>query len=197
MNISSKDDCGRYVLDTENIRFVFAAVKDTILQLNLKEYNLVWGGGCCVLLLTMLLHVGACADDTRHVLTLAWQWHSIAKHGTPQLPWAATCFVVSVGILNQIAFVQKIYIHTHTYTCMHVWDSLFCCGQLSGEKKANCLKPSLNLLFSRLSIFVLCSAICFWMVLCSCFTISCSARTARLYHPLQQFSSYDFHVVQL
>lgn len=30
--------------DTENIRFVFAAVKDTILQLNLKEYNLVWGG---------------------------------------------------------------------------------------------------------------------------------------------------------
>lgn len=30
--------------DTENIRFVFAAVKDTILQLNLKEYNLVWAG---------------------------------------------------------------------------------------------------------------------------------------------------------
>ena len=29
------------VADTENIRFVFAAVKDTILQLNLKEYNLV------------------------------------------------------------------------------------------------------------------------------------------------------------
>jgi len=28
-------------LDTENIRFVFAAVKDTILQSNLKEYNLV------------------------------------------------------------------------------------------------------------------------------------------------------------
>ncbi|KAI1233186.1 hypothetical protein IHE44_0004775 [Lamprotornis superbus] len=28
--------------DTENIRFVFAAVKDTILQLNLKEYNLKW-----------------------------------------------------------------------------------------------------------------------------------------------------------
>ncbi len=28
--------------DTENIRFVFAAVKDTILQHNLKEYNLVW-----------------------------------------------------------------------------------------------------------------------------------------------------------
>lgn len=27
--------------DTENIRFVFAAVKDTILQQNLKEYNLV------------------------------------------------------------------------------------------------------------------------------------------------------------
>jgi len=27
--------------DTENIRFVFAAVKDTILQHNLKEYNLV------------------------------------------------------------------------------------------------------------------------------------------------------------
>lgn len=27
--------------DTENIKFVFAAVKDTILQLNLKEYNLV------------------------------------------------------------------------------------------------------------------------------------------------------------
>ncbi|RWS30164.1 guanine nucleotide-binding protein G(q) subunit alpha-like isoform X1 [Leptotrombidium deliense] len=27
--------------NTENIRFVFAAVKDTILQLNLKEYNLV------------------------------------------------------------------------------------------------------------------------------------------------------------
>lgn len=27
--------------DTENIRFVFATVKDTILQLNLKEYNLV------------------------------------------------------------------------------------------------------------------------------------------------------------
>lgn len=37
----------RYVImtssfaDTENIRFVFAAVKDTILQSNLKEYNLV------------------------------------------------------------------------------------------------------------------------------------------------------------
>jgi hypothetical protein len=31
----------RFILDTENIRFVFAAVKDTILQLNLKEYNLV------------------------------------------------------------------------------------------------------------------------------------------------------------
>lgn len=30
------------IADTENIRFVFAAVKDTILQLNLKEYNLVW-----------------------------------------------------------------------------------------------------------------------------------------------------------
>lgn len=29
------------ISDTENIRFVFAAVKDTILQLNLKEYNLV------------------------------------------------------------------------------------------------------------------------------------------------------------
>lgn len=28
--------------DTENIRFVFAAVKDTILQHTLKEYNLVW-----------------------------------------------------------------------------------------------------------------------------------------------------------
>ena len=28
--------------DTENIRFVFAAVRDTILQSNLKEYNLVW-----------------------------------------------------------------------------------------------------------------------------------------------------------
>lgn len=31
-----------YFSDTDNIRFVFAAVKDTILQLNLKEYNLVW-----------------------------------------------------------------------------------------------------------------------------------------------------------
>ncbi|KAJ8005976.1 hypothetical protein DPEC_G00123480 [Dallia pectoralis] len=31
--------------DTENIRFVFAAVKDTILQLNLKEYNLVTSPG--------------------------------------------------------------------------------------------------------------------------------------------------------
>ena len=30
-----------WISDTENIRFVFAAVKDTILQLNLKEYNLV------------------------------------------------------------------------------------------------------------------------------------------------------------
>lgn len=30
------------ITDTENIRFVFAAVKDTILQLNLREYNLVW-----------------------------------------------------------------------------------------------------------------------------------------------------------
>lgn len=30
-----------YFSDTENIRFVFAAVKDTILQSNLKEYNLV------------------------------------------------------------------------------------------------------------------------------------------------------------
>lgn len=28
-------------LDTENIKFVFAAVKDTILQHNLREYNLV------------------------------------------------------------------------------------------------------------------------------------------------------------
>lgn len=27
--------------DTENIKFVFAAVKDTILQSNLREYNLV------------------------------------------------------------------------------------------------------------------------------------------------------------
>lgn len=27
--------------DTQNIRFVFAAVKDTILQSNLREYNLV------------------------------------------------------------------------------------------------------------------------------------------------------------
>ena len=32
---------GVVLSDTENIRFVFAAVKDTILQLNLKEYNLV------------------------------------------------------------------------------------------------------------------------------------------------------------
>lgn len=30
-----------FLSDTENIRFVFAAVKDTILQSNLKEYNLV------------------------------------------------------------------------------------------------------------------------------------------------------------
>lgn len=30
-----------FSIDTENIRFVFAAVKDTILQLNLREYNLV------------------------------------------------------------------------------------------------------------------------------------------------------------
>lgn len=36
--IYSHFTCGT---DTENIRFVFAAVKDTILQLNLKEYNLV------------------------------------------------------------------------------------------------------------------------------------------------------------
>lgn len=35
------------VSDTENIRFVFAAVKDTILQLNLKEYNLVWRTTSC------------------------------------------------------------------------------------------------------------------------------------------------------
>ena len=28
--------------DTENIRSVFAAVKDTILQVHLKAYNLVW-----------------------------------------------------------------------------------------------------------------------------------------------------------
>ncbi|KAA0186750.1 hypothetical protein HAZT_HAZT009767 [Hyalella azteca] len=36
------DVCVRcYSSDTDNIRFVFAAVKDTILQLNLKEYNLV------------------------------------------------------------------------------------------------------------------------------------------------------------
>lgn len=35
--------------DTENIRFVFVAVKDTILRHNLKEFNLVWGvgGGVC------------------------------------------------------------------------------------------------------------------------------------------------------
>ncbi len=33
--------CCVCVSDTENIRFVFAAVKDTILQHNLKEYNLV------------------------------------------------------------------------------------------------------------------------------------------------------------
>ena len=38
--LSSKNISTSY-LDTENIRFVFAAVKDTILQLNLKEYNLV------------------------------------------------------------------------------------------------------------------------------------------------------------
>lgn len=31
--------------DTENIRFVFVAVKDTILRHNLKEFNLVWGVG--------------------------------------------------------------------------------------------------------------------------------------------------------
>uniref|UniRef100_A0A914R8J0 Uncharacterized protein n=1 Tax=Parascaris equorum TaxID=6256 RepID=A0A914R8J0_PAREQ len=30
--------CSKYFSDTENIRFVFAAVKDTILQHNLKEY---------------------------------------------------------------------------------------------------------------------------------------------------------------
>lgn len=136
MNTSSNENCAGFVLDTENIRFVFAAVKDTILQLNLKEYNLVWGG-CCVLLLTMSSYVGACADDTRHALTLAWQWHSIAKHGTPQLPWAATYFVVSVGILNQIAFIQKTYVHTHT----HAWDSLFCCGQLIvGREKGKLLE---------------------------------------------------------
>lgn len=29
--------------DTKNIHFVFAAVKDIILQLTLQEYNLVWG----------------------------------------------------------------------------------------------------------------------------------------------------------
>ena len=40
---SVRGDAGNdpFRLDTENIRFVFAAVKDTILQLNLKEYNLV------------------------------------------------------------------------------------------------------------------------------------------------------------
>lgn len=38
-----------YAADTENIRFVFAAVKDTILQLNLKEYNLVWVGSAVIM----------------------------------------------------------------------------------------------------------------------------------------------------
>ena len=60
--------------DTKNIRFVFAAVKDTILQTNLKEYNLVWiphsslplpaaaaAAGysccrCCILYMFTLLH---------------------------------------------------------------------------------------------------------------------------------------------
>jgi hypothetical protein len=30
-----------FISDTQNIQVVFAAVKDTILQLNLKEYNLI------------------------------------------------------------------------------------------------------------------------------------------------------------
>lgn len=41
-NDSSKRFSIAISADTENIRFVFAAVKDTILQSNLKEYNLVW-----------------------------------------------------------------------------------------------------------------------------------------------------------
>ena len=40
--------------DTENIRFVFAAVRDTILQYNLKEYNLVWRAGKVLLGLWLL-----------------------------------------------------------------------------------------------------------------------------------------------
>lgn len=38
-NIYSHYTCAT---DTENIKFVFAAVKDTILQQHLKDFNLVW-----------------------------------------------------------------------------------------------------------------------------------------------------------
>ena len=48
LNVVNQDDQEKIIYshftcatDTENIRFVFAAVKDTILQGNLREYNLV------------------------------------------------------------------------------------------------------------------------------------------------------------
>lgn len=32
-----------FTIDTENIKLVFCAVKDTIMQTALKEFNLAWG----------------------------------------------------------------------------------------------------------------------------------------------------------
>ena len=64
--------------DTENIRFVFAAVKDTILQLNLKEYNLVW-----------------CAAGD----------NNIGRAEAAAAKWAATLYIVKVSFIISLGVV--------------------------------------------------------------------------------------------
>ena len=96
--------------DTENIRFVFAAVKDTILQLNLKEYNLVWP------------HTTTSTTYLQNVI------NSMPKHLTLYILWYTTNVQrkICVRILYTLYSVQYIVYIELTYTLYSVYFPLAC-----------------------------------------------------------------------
>lgn len=86
--------------DTENIRFVFAAVKDTILQLNLKEYNLVWGLTYDAHLLPIAqthTSIGGCAQLHMHHTA-----HRAGSHTRTHTPTGPFLFFFSFLFLSTV-----------------------------------------------------------------------------------------------
>lgn len=108
-----------YPTDTENIRFVFAAVKDTILQSNLKEYNLVW------IFAPPLFVFHACGGWSRRVPGLLFPSHDFWHH---RIWRRVRSGCVAEGVAVGFTITEKepptdmsvgikciVHIHTHTY----------------------------------------------------------------------------------